>query len=92
MGYWTVPSLLCLAIYWFGLRVWFQQDDFAWLRLDRQLHETGDLWALLFAPRAAGFLAPVFWIANGTLEINVVYPAGKPRPGGASRDALELPA
>jgi hypothetical protein len=121
VGYWTVPSLLCLAIYWFGLRAWFQQDDFAWLRLDNQLRETGDLWSLLFTPqaqgtirplserafflvfyrlfgldalpfrmavfltqfanlvllssiawrltrsRAAGFLAPVFWIANSTL-------------------------
>ncbi len=121
MGYWTVPSLLCLAIYWFGLRAWFQQDDFAWLQLDRQLRDTGDLWGLLFTPmaqgtvrplseraffvvfyrlfgldalpfrmavfltqfanlvllssiawrltrsRAAGFLAPIFWIANGTL-------------------------
>jgi hypothetical protein len=113
--------MLCLAIYWFGLRAWFQQDDFAWLRLDSQLRETGDLWGLLFTPmaqgtvrplserafflvfyrlfgldalpfrivvfltqfanlvllssvawrltrsRAAGFLAPIFWIVNGTL-------------------------
>ena len=59
VGYWTIPSLLCLAIYWFGLRAWFQQDDFAWLRLDRQLHETGDLWGLLFAPRAQGTIRPL---------------------------------
>jgi hypothetical protein len=59
VGYWTVPSLLCLAIYWFGLRAWFQQDDFAWLRLDEQLRRTGDLWALLFAPRAQGTIRPL---------------------------------
>jgi hypothetical protein len=59
VGYWTIPSLLCLAIYWFGLRAWFQQDDFAWLRLDNQLRETGDLWSLLFAPRAQGTIRPL---------------------------------
>lgn len=59
VAYWTVPSLLCLAIYWFGLRAWFQQDDFAWLRLDSQLRETGDLWGLLFAPRAQGTIRPL---------------------------------
>ena len=121
VGYWTIPSLLCLAIYWSGLRAWFQADDFAWLFLDRHLRETGELWGLLFRPmaqgtirplseraffmlfhglfgldalpfriavfltqfanlvllssiawrltrsRTAGFLAPVFWIANSTL-------------------------
>jgi hypothetical protein len=59
VGYWTIPSLLCLAIYWFGLRAWFQQDDFAWLRLDEQLRNTGNLWALLFEPRAQGTIRPL---------------------------------
>lgn len=59
VAYWTVPSLLCLAIYWLGLRVWFQLDDFAWLRLDSQLRQTGDLWSLLFAPRAQGTIRPL---------------------------------
>jgi hypothetical protein len=121
VGYWTIPSLLCVAIYWLGLRAWFQADDYAWLFLDKHLRETGELWGLLFTPmaqgtirplserafflvfhrlfgldalpfriavfltqfanlvllssiawrltrsRAAGFLAPVLWISNGTL-------------------------
>jgi hypothetical protein len=59
VGYWTIPSLLCVAIYWFGLRAWFQQDDFAWLFLDKHLRETGELWSLLFRPMAQGTIRPL---------------------------------
>ena len=58
-AYWAIPSLLCLAIYWLGLRAWFQQDDFAWLRLNTRLHETGNLWTLLFEPQAQGTIRPL---------------------------------
>ena len=28
-AYWIAPPLFCLAVYWLGLKAWFQQDDFA---------------------------------------------------------------
>ena len=58
-AYWATPSLLCLALYWLGLKAWFQQDDFAWLNLHSRLRETGDLWSLLFAPLAQGTIRPL---------------------------------
>ena len=58
-AYWTVPSLLCLVIYWLGLKAWFQQDDFAWLSLNRRLQQTGDLWTILFSPQAQGTIRPL---------------------------------
>ncbi len=58
-AYWTVPSLFCIALYWLGLKTWFLQDDFAWLSLNRQLQETGDLWSLLFTPQAQGTIRPL---------------------------------
>ena len=53
-AYWLVPIAFCIALYWLGLRTWFQQDDFTWLNLRN--HVTGFqslLWAL-FAPLAQG--------------------------------------
>ena len=58
-AYWATPSLLCLALYWLGLKAWFQQDDFAWLTLPSRLRETGDLWGMLFAPLAQGTIRPL---------------------------------
>jgi len=54
IAYWAAPSLFCLAVYWLGLKVWFQQDDFAWLTLNDQLAHPSDLWPLLFSPQAQG--------------------------------------
>ena len=58
-GYWLLPSLLCLTIYWLGLRTWFWQDDFAWLGLSVGPKETGKLWTILFAPMAQGTIRPL---------------------------------
>ncbi len=55
---WIVPPLLCLAIYRFGLKVWFQQDDFAWLGLSLDIHSPQDFWCALFAPMAQGTIRP----------------------------------
>jgi hypothetical protein len=57
--YWLAPIAFCIAIYWVGLRIWFWQDDFAWLNLRN--HVTGFrsfLWAL-FAPLAQGTIRPL---------------------------------
>jgi len=53
-AWWCIPSMVCLAVYWPGLRAWFHQDDFAWLALRLNVDATGDLWGALFAPMAQG--------------------------------------
>jgi len=58
-AYWVLPSLLCLGIYWLGLKTWFWQDDFAWLSLHLRLKQTGQWWAVLFAPMAQGTIRPL---------------------------------
>jgi hypothetical protein len=59
VAYWAAPSLLCLLLYWLGLKAWFQQDDFAWLSQNRALREGGGLWTLLFMPMAQGTIRPL---------------------------------
>jgi hypothetical protein len=76
-AYWAAPSLLCLAIYWLGLRAWFQQDDFAWLTLHQRLRESGDLWGILFSPRAQGTIRPLsergfFLLFHGWFGLNAL--------------------
>jgi hypothetical protein len=67
VAYWTVPSLFCLALYWYGLLVWFQQDDFVWVGLRAQVHHWSDLWRVIFAPTQHGTFRPlserVFFLA-----------------------------
>ena len=62
-AYWTIPSLLCLALYWLGLKAWFLQDDFAWLGLHQLIHRPQDLWHVMFAPMAQGTIRP--WSERG---------------------------
>lgn len=62
-AYWTIPSLLCLALYWLGLKAWFFQDDFAWLGLHQMVHRPQDLWPVMFAPMAQGTIRP--WSERG---------------------------
>jgi hypothetical protein len=56
--YWSAPSLLCLLLYWHGLRVWFQADDFAWLGLARRVTGWQGFLQALFAPAAQGTIRP----------------------------------
>jgi hypothetical protein len=56
--YWLVPIAFCIALYWRGMRIWFAQDDFAWLGL--RIHVTdfrSFLWAM-FTPLAQGTIRP----------------------------------
>ncbi|HYL34564.1 MAG TPA: hypothetical protein VEV17_01480 [Bryobacteraceae bacterium] len=67
VAYWLAPLALCLALYRLGLRVWFMQDDFAWLMLRNHAVDFHNfLWAL-FAPMAQGtiriFSERVFFMA-----------------------------
>ena len=60
---WIVPSVVCVAVFWPGLLVWFQRDDFAWLGLRLEIYHASDLWQALFAPKAQGTIRP--WSERG---------------------------
>ncbi len=62
-AYWLVPPVFCLWLYWQGLKVWFQADDFAWLSLARQIHNGKHLLQALFEPMAQGTIRP--WSERG---------------------------
>ncbi len=56
--YWLTPIVFCIAIYWLGIRIWFSQDDFAWLGLRNHVTDFRSfLWAM-FAPLAQGSIRP----------------------------------
>jgi hypothetical protein len=54
-----LPPLLALAIHWPGLWAWFQQDDFAWMGLLREVREGGSLWEALLRPSQHGTWRPL---------------------------------
>ena len=56
--YWLAPVVVCVALYWPGLRTWFQQDDFGWLGLHNQVTDVRSLLRALFAPMAEGTIRP----------------------------------
>ncbi|MEO8658899.1 MAG: hypothetical protein ABI693_10525 [Bryobacteraceae bacterium] len=58
LSFWLLPPAFCLWVYWFGLRAWFQQDDFAWLGLRLQVHSFADFLSAMFAPMAQGSIRP----------------------------------
>ena len=45
-------------MYWYGLRVWFQMDDFAWLNLPTRIHDGRSFVMALFEPLAQGTIRP----------------------------------
>jgi hypothetical protein len=53
-AYWLTPPLAGLALYFPGLVVWFQKDDFAWLGLRAAVDGGQSIWWALFAPLAQG--------------------------------------
>jgi hypothetical protein len=60
---WAVPPLFCLIFYWYGLRCWFRQDDFAWLALSGKVHDWPSFCRTMFEPMAQGSLRP--WSERG---------------------------
>ncbi|HBY62135.1 MAG TPA: hypothetical protein DEH78_20125, partial [Solibacterales bacterium] len=60
---WLGPCLLCLWIYWYGLKAWFQQDDFAWLFLRQHVEDWPSFLRSMFAPMAQGSIRP--WSERG---------------------------
>jgi len=71
VAYWAVPSILCLILYWPGLRAWFQQDDFVWLNLPNQALGWDGLLRMLFQPTTQGTWRPLseraFFLAFGAI-------------------------
>jgi hypothetical protein len=57
--YWILPSLFCLALYWHGLKAWFQMDDFAWLGLHTLVHDWDSFLDAVFRPMAQGTVRPI---------------------------------
>ena len=57
--YWTVPSILCLILYWYGFRAWFRMDDFAWLGLHTLIHDFDSFMRAMFTPLAQGTIRPL---------------------------------
>src|ERR1700730_18251942 len=54
VAFWLTPIAFCIYLYWLGMRIWFQQDDFAWLNLRNHVTDFRSfLWAM-FAPLAQG--------------------------------------
>lgn len=59
VAYWTLPSLLCLALHWRGFTAWFRGDDFAWLGTGIYIQNFHDFVAAIFAPQAQGTIRPL---------------------------------
>lgn len=57
--FWVTPGLFLLLVYWQGLFSWFQQDDFAWMGLLREVREGAGLWSTLFHPSQHGTWRPL---------------------------------
>ncbi len=59
----VLPVLFLFAVYWAGLRNWFEQDDFAWLGLHAQVDSFRTFLAAMFTPMAQGTIRP--WSERG---------------------------
>ena len=57
--WWACPPLFCLALYWYGLKAWFQTDDFAWLGIHSQVYDMPSFFHAMFAPMAQGTVRPL---------------------------------
>ena len=58
-AWWLVPPLVCIWLYWLGIRAWFQADDFAWLGLRQEIKDWPGFVDALFGPRAQGTIRPL---------------------------------
>jgi len=58
-----LPVAFLFAVYWYGLKNWFEQDDFAWLGLHSKVYSFRTLLAAMFAPMAQGSIRP--WSERG---------------------------
>lgn len=59
LAYWLVPPVFCLAVYFWGLRAWYQQDDFVWLGQRFRIGNWHDFLLAVFAPSVHGTFRPL---------------------------------
>ena len=59
----SLPVFVLFAVYWYGLKNWFEQDDFAWLGLHSQVTDLSSFLNAMFAPMAQGTIRP--WSERG---------------------------
>jgi hypothetical protein len=59
VAYWLVPAAFCLAVYFWGLRAWYQQDDFAWLGQRLRIANWHDFLHAVFGPSVHGTFRPL---------------------------------
>jgi hypothetical protein len=62
-AWWLAPVVFLFWLYQKGLRVWFMDDDFAWLGLLRGVTNPHELLLALFQPQAQGTIRP--WSDRG---------------------------
>ena len=58
-----LPVAFLFTVYWYGLKNWFEQDDFAWLGLHAQVYSFRSFLTAMFAPMAQGTIRP--WSERG---------------------------
>ncbi|MGA3016137.1 MAG: glycosyltransferase family 39 protein [Bryobacteraceae bacterium] len=79
LAYWLVPSLFCLALYYYGIRAWYQQDDFVWLAQRYDIHNLHDFLRAVFHPAPHGTWRPLserlFFLVCGSLFGTSAFPA-----------------
>ena len=57
--YWGLPPLVCLIVYWYGLRSWFLGDDFLWLGIQDRIRAGSSFWYEIFHPTPHGTFRPL---------------------------------
>jgi hypothetical protein len=56
---WGLPAVVCLAVYWYGLRSWFLGDDFVWLGIQDRIQAGSSFWYEIFHPAQHGTFRPL---------------------------------
>jgi len=59
LAYWLIPPVFCLVIYFWGLRAWYQQDDFVWLGQRFRIENWHDFLRAVFGPSVHGTFRPL---------------------------------
>jgi len=79
LAYWLVPPVFCLAVYYWGLRAWYQQDDFVWLGQRLRIENWHDFLRAVFMPSVHGTFRPLserlFLLVAGSAFGTDAFPA-----------------
>jgi hypothetical protein len=79
VAYWVIPPLFCLAVYYWGLRAWYQQDDFVWLGQRFRIQNWHDFLRAVFEPSVHGTFRPLserlFLLVAGSAFGTDAFPA-----------------